>query len=302
MGAASPVPGPVVPAGTRRAWRAGVLRLAPTLRPLPWRRTRDPWAVLVSEVMLQQTQASRVVEPWHHFLVAFPDAASCAAAPTAAVVRAWSGLGYNRRAVQLQAAAAATVARHGGRVPGSLADLLALPGLGPYTARAVLAFAYERDVAVVDTNVRRVLARGLLGRPAPPRHLQRVADALVPPGRGWSWNQCLLDLGASVCSAQRPACGRCPVVSSCRWRGAGHPDPDPGAAAARQAPFAGSDRQGRGRLVAALCLGPVPADALARSAGWPGDPDRAVAAADRLVADGLAVRDHAGALRLPGDG
>lgn len=276
-----------------------MLGLEPGLRALPWRATRVPWPVLVSEVMLQQTQVSRVVGPWRSFMARFPDPATCAGASVAAVVQAWAGLGYNRRAVQLRLAAQAIVDRHGGRVPDRLPDLLALPGLGPYTARAVLAFGFGRDVAVVDTNVRRVLARALLGRPATTGQLQQRADQLVPPGQGWAWNQCLLELGALWCTARAPACGRCPLVRRCRWHVAGHPDPDPGAPASRQAPFAGSDRQGRGRLVAALRQGPVPSWELAGVAGWPEDPVRARAVAERLVADGLAVPDGHGGLRLP---
>lgn len=265
-------------------------------RDLPWRATRDPWAVLVSEVMLQQTQVARVVPKWHAFLDRFPDPAACAAAPVGAVVEAWAGLGYNRRAVALHRCAAAVVADHGGRLPLDLDALLALPGIGPYTARAVLAFAGERDVAVVDTNVARVLARQS-GRPLRPTEVQALADAQVPSGRGWAWNQAVLDLGATVCRARVPACGECPIIASCAWRGVGA-DPAVGSAGVggRQSRFEGSDRQGRGRLVDALRRGPV-AD-VARAAGWPDDPSRAARIADGLVADGLAVRHGAG-LTLP---
>src|SRR5690606_8002088 len=127
-------------------------------RDLPWRATRDPWAVLVCEVMAQQTQAARVAQRWGPFLAQFPTAAACASAPVAEVIRAWHGMGYNRRAVNLHRCATVVVARHGGRLPADLGALLALPGIGPYTARAVLAFAYERDVGVLDTNTARVLA------------------------------------------------------------------------------------------------------------------------------------------------
>lgn len=291
---------PAVDAATRRAWHRGVLSLEPSLRPLPWRRTRDPWAVMVSEVMLQQTQASRVVGPWEGFLARFPTPRHCAVAPAGEVVRAWAGLGYNRRALQLRAAASAVAEHHDGRVPDTLAELLALPGLGPYTARAVLAFAHEQDVAVVDTNVRRVLCRALLGRAASAGELQPVADALVPRGRGWSWNQCLLELGAQRCTARSPGCDACPLVDRCRWRRTDHAAPDPGAVPTRQSAFAGSDRQGRGRLVASLRQGPVPATRLAAAAGWPDDPERARTVAEGLVADGLAVADGRGGLRLPG--
>jgi A/G-specific adenine glycosylase len=271
-------------------------------RDLPWRRTRDPWAVLVSEVMLQQTQVPRVVPRWHAFLERFPTVAACAAASVGDVVAAWAGLGYNRRAVALHRSATACVARHGGALPDDLEDLLALPGIGPYTARAVLAFAHERDVGVVDTNVGRVLAR-TAGAPLRPAAAQALADAAVPAGEGWAWNQALFDLGAGVCAKRAPACERCPVAGWCAWAVAGRPAPDPAVGSAGvstpQSRFEGSDRQGRGRLVDALrARGRVPASALAEAAGWPDDPDRARRVAATLVADGLADDDD-GDLRLP---
>lgn len=277
-------------------------------RDLPWRRTRDPWAVVVSEVMLQQTQVARVLPRYAAFLDRFPTAAACARAPVADVVRLWAGLGYNRRAVSLRRLAEAVVERHAGRPPEDLASLLALPGIGPYTARAVLAFAFERDVGVVDVNAARVLAR-TAGRRLAAAEVQARADRLVPPGAGWAWNQAVLDLGATVCTKRSPRCDVCPVAAWCAWRvemgeGAGGPAvPDPAAGSAgtggRQAPFAGSDREGRGRLVAALRRGPLPWSEVAVVAGWPDDPDRARRVAATLVADGLAVEGGRG-LRLPG--
>jgi A/G-specific adenine glycosylase len=281
------------------AFRSALDAWAATLpRDLPWRTTRDPWAVLVSETMLQQTQVARVVPKYHAFLARFPDPAACAAAPAGAVVALWSGLGYNRRAVQLHGAARAVVEHHGGVVPGDLEALLALPGVGPYTARAVLAFAHERDVAVLDTNVARVVARRL-GRRLTLREAQSEADALVAPGRGWWWNQAMLDLGALVCRKRAPRCDDCPVRAVCAWQGSG-PDPALGSAAvgAPQSRFAGSDREGRGRLVDALCAGPVPVDALPAVMGWPDDAERAWRVAAGVVADGLAVREGR-AFRLP---
>ena len=270
-------------------------------RDFPWRRTRDPWAVLVSEVMLQQTQASRVVPHYQAFLESFPSAEACAATSVAAVVRAWQGLGYNRRALSLHRAAAVVVDRHGGQVPADLGALLALPGVGQYTARAVLAFAFGHDVGVVDTNTARVLAR-TAGRGFGPSQAQHLADSLVPKGRGWAWNQAMLDLGASVCTARAPGCGGCPLLPHCGWRAGGFREPDPAGrpagAGARHAVFAGSDRQGRGRLVSALCQGPVPMAEVALVAGWPDDPDRARRAAAELVTDGLAV-EAGGLLVLP---
>jgi A/G-specific adenine glycosylase len=266
-------------------------------RDLPWRHTRDPWAVLVSEVMLQQTQVERVIPKWTAFLDRFPDPARCAAAPVGAVIEAWAGLGYNRRGVALHRCAQVVVDEHAGRLPMDLPALLALPGIGPYTARAVMAFAGERDVAVVDTNVARVLARQA-GRPLRPSEVQAEADALVPSRQGWAWNQAMLDLGATVCRARTPDCGRCPVAATCGWRGGAGPDPAIGSAgvAGRQSRFEGSDRQGRGRLVDALRQGPVTDVAVA--AGWPHDPERAERVARTLVADGLAVR-HGPTLALP---
>jgi A/G-specific adenine glycosylase len=265
-------------------------------RDLPWRATRDPWAVLVSEVMLQQTQAPRVIPKWHAFLERFPDPATCAAAPAGAVIEAWAGLGYNRRGLALHRCAQAVVAEHGGRLPDDLPGLVALPGIGPYTARAVLAFAHEQDVAVLDTHVARLVARQA-GRRFTPKEAQAAADVLVPVGEGWAWNQAVLDLGAMVCRSRSPRCDACPVSSTCAWRGEG-PDPAVGSAGVStpQSRFEGSDRQGRGRLVDALRLGPV--RDLATATGWPDDPDRAARVAATLVADGLAVRDG-DRLRLP---
>lgn len=269
---------------------------------LPWRATRDPWAVLVAEVMLQQTQVSRVVPKYGAFLERFPTASACAAAPVAEVISCWDGLGYNRRAIGLWRAATAVVGGHGGVVPDRLEALLALPGVGAYTARAVLAFAFEADVAVVDTNVARVLARRS-GRRLGRAEVQRLADEAVPPGAGWAWNQAMLDLGATVCAARSPACDRCPLRSGCTWADAGCDGPDPAVGSAgvsgRQSAFAGSDRQGRGRLVRALRTGPVADTALATVMGWPDDPDRAERVAAGLLADGLASRS-AGSWTLPG--
>jgi A/G-specific adenine glycosylase len=237
--------------------------------------------------MLQQTQVTRVVPKYHAFMERFPTVASCASASAGEVVRMWAGLGYNRRAVNLHRAAVAM----GDRVPDTLEALLALPGIGSYTARAVLAFAYERDVGVLDVNVARVLTRWH-GRPVS----QAEADALVPAGEGWAWNQALLDLGATVCRARGPRCDACPLAGSCAWRVAGGDDPF---VTTRQSTFDGSDRQGRGRLVDALRLGPVAGADVPAACGWPDDPVRAERIAASLVTDGLAVATD-GALALPG--
>lgn len=271
-------------------------------RDLPWRRTRDPWEILVSEVMLQQTQTFRVVPRYLAFLEEYPTASVCAAAPVASVIRAWDGLGYNRRAVQLHRCAQQLVELHGGSPPHDLSALLKLPGVGPYTARAVLAFAYEDDVGVVDTNVGRVLARWQ-GHRLSAVEAQATADAAVPDGSGWAWNQALLDLAAQVCTRRTPRCDQCPVRSICRWQGQGT-DPADGSArvSGGQSRFEGSDRQGRGRLVAALRHGPVPRPDLAMAAGWPDDLVRAERIMAGLVSDGIAVIDDEGTANLPNAG
>ncbi|MGH9193778.1 MAG: A/G-specific adenine glycosylase [Acidimicrobiales bacterium] len=271
------------------------------LRDLPWRRTRDPWAVLVCEVMAQQTRVDRVVPYYERFLARFPTPPACAAAPLGEVLRLWTGLGYNLRAVNLHRCARAVVDRHGGALPADLAALRALPGVGPYTARAVLAFAFEHDVGVVDTNVGRVLARWE-GRPLRAAEAQALADGLVPPGRAWAWNQAAMELGGTVCLRRRPRCATCPVRRFCAWAAAGLPAPDPadGSAAVGtgQPRFEGSDRQGRGRLAEALCRGPVAVADLPAVMGWPDDPARADRVAVGLLDHGLAVRKGA-VLRLP---
>lgn len=243
-------------------------------RDLPWRATRDPWAVLVSELMLQQTQVPRVIPKYHAFLEAFPTPAACAAAPLGDVVRAWAGLGYNRRAVNLHRAA---VVIGDGPFPDTLADLLALPGVGAYTARAVLIFAYERDIGVLEVNTTRVVMR-LTGKTA----TQAAADALVPAGQGWAWNQAMIDLGATVCARRDPRCDACPVRRWCKAPGAEAPLPT------FQSRFEGSDRQGRGRLVDALRAGDVAWDDLPDAMGWPDDSARARRVAEGVIRDGLA--------------
>jgi A/G-specific adenine glycosylase len=256
------------------------------LRDLPWRHTRDPWAVLVAEIMLQQTQVARVIERWGPFLERWPGPAALAAAGPAAVVRAWAGLGYNRRARNLHRAAEVVVAEHDGIVPDDLPALLALPGVGPYTARAVLAFAFEAPAAPVDTNIGRVLAR-LAGRRLGGAEAQQMADSLVPAGDAWRWNQGLMELGALVCTKRSPRCSVCPVAPDCRWRGRGA-DPAQGSAgvSGRQAPFEGSDRQLRGRLVDRLRAGPLERAGVAAAVGTD-DPGRAERVVAGLTADGL---------------
>lgn len=260
---------------------------ATSLRDLPWRRTTDPWWVLVSEVMLQQTSVSRVVPKFEAFVEAFPAPLDLASAPLADALALWQGLGYPRRCRNLQLAATAIVENHGGCVPSNLGDLLALPGVGAYTARAVLAFAHRVDVGVVDTNVSRVVSR-LDGRSMTARELQTRADEFVPSGLAWEWNQVLMDLGARVCTARAPRCIDCPVRDGCSWKGVGD-DPAPASAGASrpQARFEGSDRQARGRAVRALTSGERSFVDLVEAMGV--DRDRAARLLAALVADGLAV-------------
>jgi A/G-specific adenine glycosylase len=270
---------------------------------LPWRSTRDPWAVLVSEVMAQQTQVARVVPAFLRFLVEFPTPAACASSPLSEVLRAWEGLGYNRRARNLHRTAMAIVEHHDGRVPRSIEELLALPGVGAYTARAVLAFAFEVDVGVVDTNAGRVLSRAVAGCSLRSSEAQSVVDCMVPVGGGWQFGQALLDLGASICIAGVPLCRECPIRRRCRWASRGRSEPDPARGSAgvstSQSAFGGSDRQGRGRLVDALRRGEVRPDQVATAAGWPDDPERAFRIVAGLIDDGLVTRARTGVLRLP---
>jgi len=283
---------PATLARSPRARRFRVLLLdwyASTARSLPWRETTDPYRVLVSEVMLQQTQVSRVEPLYRAFLDRFPTVADLAAASTADVLTMWRGLGYNRRALNLRRAAQAVVEWHGGQVPADLAALRALPGIGDYTARALLAFAFGHEAAPVDVNVARVLARAVAGAPLGRVAAQALADATVPPGEACAWGNALMDLGAQVCTARSPRCAECPVATACAWRKAGGEDPA-AASVARARPqgtFAGSDRFHRGRLVDALRTGPVARTALADAAQLD-DGERLARIVGGLVADGLA--------------
>jgi len=241
-------------------------------RDLPWRRTHDPYAILVSEIMLQQTQVDRVLPKYAEFLERFPTLAALAGAPTAEVIRAWAPLGYNRRAVQLQNIAREVLTTRDGRIPDTVEDLLRLKGIGRYTAGAVACFAYGRDVATIDTNIRRVLHRVFVGLdvPEPRRSLAamwELAGRVLPTGHAYEWNQALMDLGATVCAADNPACDRCPLPPVCRaYAEMGQHSLFPSGVVVRrmrrvrerrasyrtQPPFAGSTRYYRGRVLAAL--------------------------------------------------
>jgi A/G-specific adenine glycosylase len=271
-------------------------------RDLPWRRPgTGPWAVLVSEVMLQQTPVARVLEPYAAWLQRWPTPAALAAAPAGDAVRMWGRLGYPRRALRLHAAAGAIVDRHGGQLPTSVPELLALPGVGDYTARAVAAFAHRQRVPVVDTNVRRVVARAVEGvaDAAVRRSDLALMESLLPeePDRAATASVAVMELGALVCTARAPRCPVCPLLSTCRWVAAGRPPlPEP---VKRAQSWAGSDRQVRGRLMAVLrqAPGPVPAELLASC--WP-EPVQRARALDALVADGLVDPLPDGRYALPG--
>ncbi|HST65814.1 MAG TPA: A/G-specific adenine glycosylase [Mycobacteriales bacterium] len=273
-------------------------------RDLPWRRPdASPWAVLVSELMLQQTPVARVLPAYEAWLARWPTPASCAAEPAGEAVRMWGKLGYPRRALRLHEAARAIVDRHGGVVPAGLDELLALPGVGAYTARAVASFAYGRRHPVVDTNVRRVVARAVLGQgdagpPSTTRDLAAVA-ALLPaePARAARFGVASMELGALVCTARAPRCGACPVAARCAWRAAGSP-PYAGPAKKPQR-FAGTDRQVRGLLLDVLRAADGPVTQAALDRAWSDDVQRA-RALDGLIADGLLDPLPNGTYALPG--
>lgn len=255
--------------------------------------------MLVSEVMSQQTQIDRVVPKFQVFIQSFPSPRECADAPLSELLTIWQGLGYPRRCRNLHEAAKVMVCDHDAQVPADLEQLLALPGIGEYTARAVLAFAEHVDVGVVDTNVTRVFAR-VMNKPLGKRETQIVADSIVPVGLSWEWNQVLMDFGATCCSARSPHCERCPLAESCGWRNHGGNDPAPASAGTSkpQARFEGSNRQARGRLMKALVAGGVLRNKAEQAMGLANQPDRAEMIIESLLADQLIVESN-GMLQLP---
>lgn len=223
-----------------------------SLRDLPWRNTRDPWAILISEVMLQQTQVSRVEPKYLEFLKRWPTPQSLANDDLGELLKFWVGLGFPRRARNLHAAARQISGCHQGTMPDSLEDLLRLPGVGPYTARAVMIFAFEADIGVVDTNVGRLLARWS-GDSLRPQLAQQIADGIVPKGDSWLWTQGMFDFGSTICTKRKPKCQICPVKNFCAWQGIGSDPAFQSAGVTRkQSRFEGSDRQARGLLLRAL--------------------------------------------------
>ena len=270
-------------------------------RDLPWRRPGvDPWSVLVSEVMLQQTPVARVLPAYAAWLERWPTPDALAADAPGEAVRMWGRLGYPRRALRLHACATTVVERYGGQLPRSVAELLTLPGVGDYTARAVAAFAHRQRVPVVDTNVRRVVARAVQGAADAPVHRRDLAlvEALLPsdPDEAATASVALMELGALVCTARAPRCPSCPVVARCAWTAAGRPQLD--SPVRRAQGYAGTDRQVRGRLLGALrdATGPVTAAVLAGA--WD-EPVQRARALDTLVADGLVDPLPDGRFALP---
>jgi len=276
-------------------WYAGAAR------DLPWRRPgTGAWGVLVSEVMLQQTPVNRVLPVYSDWVQRWPRPQSLAVDGRGEAVRMWGRLGYPRRALRLHESAVAIVERHAGAVPADLDALLALPGVGAYTARAVATFGYGRRHAVVDTNVRRVAARLVLGQERAPTSAADLAlvEPLVPaePAAAARFAAALMELGALVCTARSPRCPSCPLAQTCAWRRAGRPASD--APRRRAQPYAGTDRQVRGVLLGRLRLADGPVDAGVLAGSWPDELQRDQALAS-LLADGLVARCADGSYALP---
>ncbi|WP_159944120.1 MULTISPECIES: A/G-specific adenine glycosylase [unclassified Nocardiopsis] len=273
-------------------------------RDLPWRRPEaSPWSILVSEIMLQQTPVVRVLPAWRAWMERWPTPADLAEEPSGEAVRMWNRLGYPRRALRLHACAVAITEEHGGEVPDDHATLLSLPGIGSYTAAAVASFAFGQRHAILDTNVRRVLARAETGVQYPPKTQTKaetaLAESLLPPlpSVAARWGVAVMELGALVCTARSPACADCPIAAQCAWRLAGKPAYD--GPPRRGQTYAGTDRQVRGRLLAVLrdSAHPVPKDAL--DVVWDDHVQRE-RALDALVSDGLVDPLDDGRYALPG--
>lgn len=271
-------------------------------RSLPWRETPTPWGVLVSEVMLAQTPVARVAPVWSAWLERWPTPQELAAEPLAEAIRAWGRLGYPRRAMRLHETAGVITDEYSGVVPADYATLCTLPGVGDYTAAAVVSFAYQGRAVVLDVNVRRLFARYFFGEPTAPTHVtaadRRFADGLAPiePAAAAQWAAATMELGQVVCTARNPDCGHCPLAPGCVWLAAGRP----GAAArtTRRQAYFGTDRYVRGLIMARLHDGPARRTEL--DVLW-NDPDQAARALDSLVADGLVDPYASDEFALPGD-
>ena len=297
----SRTPLPLSPAELARLHEDVVTWFASAARDLPWRRGVSPWAVMVSELMLQQTPVARVLPVYEAWMERWPTPAALAAEPPGEAVRAWGRLGYPRRALRLHAAATAIVADHGGQVPSDRDALLSLPGVGDYTAAAIISFAFGGRAVVMDTNIRRVFARVVSGVQFPATALtaaeRELATALVPDHDPHVWAAATMELGALVCTARSPQCQACPVAELCRWRAAGYPEHE--GPARRGQSWEGTDRQCRGRLMAVLrdAVTAVPKASL--DLVWP-DAQQRERALDSLVADGLVEPVGDDSFALPG--
>ncbi|TLH49188.1 A/G-specific adenine glycosylase [Mycolicibacterium neoaurum] len=272
-------------------------------RDLPWRRPGvTAWQILVSEFMLQQTPVNRVEPIWLDWIARWPTPSATAAASAADVLRAWGKLGYPRRAKRLHECAAVVAAEHGDVVPADVETLLGLPGVGAYTARAIACFAYRQRVPVVDTNVRRVVARvvhGVAETPARAGDLAEVAALLPEDPAAPRFSAALMELGAIVCTARNPRCGICPL-SACRWRSAGHPAAT--TPARRAQAYAGTDRQVRGKLLDVLRASTTPVTRAQLDVVWLTDTAQRDRALDSLLTDGLVEQTAAGLFALAGEG
>ena len=272
-------------------------------RDLPWRRPGvTAWQILVSEFMLQQTPVARVDPIWRDWIARWPTPSATAAAGAADVLRAWGKLGYPRRAKRLHECAAAIATDHGDEVPDDVETLLTLPGIGAYTARAVACFAYRKRVPVVDTNVRRVVARAVHGRADSPASVRDLADvdALLPDDDAAPrFSVALMELGATVCTARSPRCGICPL-SECAWRTAGFPPSE--APARRPQRYAGTDRQVRGKLLDVLRASAAPVVRAQLDVVWLTDTAQRDRALDSLLVDGLVEQTADGRFALAGEG
>lgn len=288
-----------IPAGTLVDW------YRQQRRDLPWRAPDvTPWQILVSEFMLQQTPVARVAPIWVDWVARWPTPSATAAAGAADVLRAWGKLGYPRRAKRLHECASVIAAEYGDAVPDDVDALLSLPGVGAYTARAIACFAYGRRVPVVDTNVRRVVARAVHGRAdsASPSAVRDHADveALLPKGEeAATFSAALMELGATVCTARAPKCGACPLTA-CAWRLAGYPPGDGPSRPAQR--YAGTDRQVRGRLLDVLRSSATPVTRAKLDVVWLTDTAQRDRALDSLLTDGLVEQTADGRFALAGEG
>lgn len=276
---------------------------ARTARDLPWRRAGvSAWQILMSEIMLQQTPVSRVEPIWREWVRRWPVPSAMAAASAGEVLRAWGKLGYPRRALRLHECAQVLATEHGDQVPDDVEVLLGLPGIGAYTARAVACFAYGQRVPVVDTNVRRVVARAVHGREAgnPAARDLRETEALLPGrvDRAAVFSAALMELGATVCTARTPDCTRCPLPR-CAWVAAGRPVAE---SARRTQKYEGTDRQARGRLLDVLRAAHAPVERVRLDLAWTRDPGQRDRALDSLLVDGLIEQTEDGRFALAGEG